>query len=93
MSNIKLFENKKVRSVWSDEKKRWYFVIADVIQVLTDSVNVTDYIKKLRIRDSELGKGWGQIVTPLVVPTEGGPLLSVAMQKELSDRLTALEIG
>ncbi len=73
MSNIKLFENKKVRSVWSDEKKRWYFVIADVIQVLTDSVNVTDYIKKLRIRDSELGKGWGQIVTPLVIPTEGGP--------------------
>lgn len=73
MSNIKLFENKKVRSVWSDEKKRWFFVVADVVQILTESVNVTDYIKKLRIRDEELGKGWGQIVTPLVIPTEGGP--------------------
>ncbi|HSA32317.1 MAG TPA: Bro-N domain-containing protein [bacterium] len=73
MSNIKLFENKKVRSVWNEEKKRWFFVVADVVQILTESVNVTDYIKKLRIRDDELGKGWGQIVTPLVVPTEGGP--------------------
>ncbi|HNT26899.1 MAG TPA: Bro-N domain-containing protein [bacterium] len=73
MSNIKLFENKKVRSVWNEEKKRWFFVVADVVQILTESVNVTDYIKKLRIRDGELGKGWGQIVTPLLIPTEGGP--------------------
>lgn len=73
MSNIKLFENKKVRSVWNEERKRWFFVVADVVQILTESVNVTDYIKKLRIRDAELGKGWGQIVTPLVVSTEGGP--------------------
>lgn len=35
-------------------------------------MNVTDYVKKMRLRDKELSKGWGQIVTPLLVPTPGG---------------------
>ena len=69
---IKLFEDKLVRSVWDDEKEEWFFSVNDVVQILTDSVNVTDYIKKMRKRDEELGKGWGQIVTPLAVQTAGG---------------------
>jgi len=43
-----------------------------VVEVLTDSVNPTDYIKKMKKRDPELSKGWGQIVTPLSVQTAGG---------------------
>jgi len=39
---------------------------------LTDSVNTSDYIKKMRNRDKELAKGWGQIVTPLSIETSGG---------------------
>jgi hypothetical protein len=39
---------------------------------LTDSVNPTDYIKKMRKRDPMLSQGWGQIVTPLSIPTAGG---------------------
>lgn len=50
----------------------WWFCIADVISVLTDTANPTDYIKKMRLRDKELAKGWGQIVTPLRLATEGG---------------------
>ena len=69
---IKLFEDKLVRSVWDDEKEEWYFSVNDVVQILTDSANVTDYIKKMRKRDSELSEGWGQIVTPLAVQTAGG---------------------
>ncbi len=69
---IKLFEEKKVRSVWDSETEEWYFSVTDVVTVLTDSVNPTDYIKKMRKRDPELGKGWGQIVTPLSVMTPGG---------------------
>ena len=69
---IKLFEDKLVRSVWDDEKEEWFFSVNDVVQILTDSVNVTDYIKKMRKRDEELGKGWGQIVTTLAVQTAGG---------------------
>lgn len=69
---IKLFEDKLVRSVWDDEKEEWFFSVNDVVQVLTDSANVSDYIKKMRKRDEELGEGWGQIVTPLSVQTAGG---------------------
>jgi len=72
MGNIKLFESKQIRTVWNKEDEKWYFVIADVIQVLTDSPNPSDYIKKMRIRDEELSKGWGQFVTPLSVDTLGG---------------------
>ena len=62
--DIKLFEEKKVRSVWDDEQEKWYFCVVDVVEILTDSVNPTDYLKKMKKRDSELSKGWGQIVTP-----------------------------
>jgi DNA-damage-inducible protein D len=72
MSNIKLFESKQIRSVWNEFDQKWYFVVADVIQVLTDTPNPSDYIKKMRKRDVELSKGWGQFVTPLSVDTIGG---------------------
>ena len=67
---IVLFEEKEVRRTWHDEQ--WYFAINDVVEVLTQTPNVSDYIKKMRLRDSELGKGWGQIVTPLSIETKGG---------------------
>ena len=69
---IQLFEAHKVRTVWDDQEEKWYFCVIDVVEVLTDSVNPADYIKKIRKRDPELAKGWGQIVTPLSIPTPGG---------------------
>ena len=69
---IQLFEERKVRTVWDDEQEKWYFCVADVVEALTDSVNPTDYIKKMKKRDPELAKGWGQIVTPLSGQTAGG---------------------
>ncbi|MFY9310784.1 MAG: Bro-N domain-containing protein [Bacteroidia bacterium] len=72
MSNIKLFENQQIRTVWNEADGKWYFVVADVIQVLTNTPNPSDYIKKMRKRDEELAKGWGQFVTPLSVDTIGG---------------------
>ena len=69
---IQIFEERKVRTVWDDEQEKWYFCVADVVEALTDSVNPTDYIKKMKKRDPELAKGWGQIVTPLSVLTAGG---------------------
>jgi prophage antirepressor-like protein len=47
MSNIKLFESKQIRTVWNELNEKWYFVVADVIQVLTDTPNPSDYIKKM----------------------------------------------
>ena len=71
-NEIKIFDAQQVRSVWDDTAEEWYFAVVDVVAALTDSVNPTDYIKKMRQRDSELAKGWGQIVTPLAIQTAGG---------------------
>ena len=69
---IKLFEEKQVRTIWDDQQEKWYFSVIDVVAVLTDSANPTDYLKKMRKRDPQLAEGWGQIVTPLSIPTAGG---------------------
>lgn len=61
---IQLFEEKKVRSVWDDDLQEWFFSVADVVEVLTDSVDVKQYIKKMRKRDPELDARWGTICTP-----------------------------
>lgn len=52
---LKLFEGRKVRTVWDDEKEKWYFSIVDVVSVLTDSVDATAYWRKLKQRLKEEG--------------------------------------
>ena len=63
MSNIKLFESKQIRSVWSEENQKWYFSVQDVIEVLTDSADVKQYIKRTLSRDDVLKNNWGTICT------------------------------
>jgi len=65
MSNIKLFESKQIRTVWNETDEKWYFSVQDVVQLLTDTTDVKDYIKKMKKRDSELSSNWGTIC-PLV---------------------------
>ncbi|MCI9120215.1 MAG: Bro-N domain-containing protein [Oscillibacter sp.] len=62
---IQLFENQKIRTAWDAEAEEWYFSVADVVQVLTDSSDPKQYIKKMRSRDPELGSKWGTICTPV----------------------------
>lgn len=62
---IQLFEGKKVRIVWDAEQEKYYFSIVDIVQVLTDSVDAKQYIKRLRTRDPELNIKWGTICTPV----------------------------
>jgi hypothetical protein len=50
MSNIKLFEEKKVRTYWDASEEQWYFSIIDVIEILTNSSNPRDYWFKMKIR-------------------------------------------
>lgn len=69
-SQVTIFEKKQVRHVWHEDQ--WWFVVEDVVLALIDSVNVKDYINKMRRRDEELSKGYGQIVHTLEVPTKGG---------------------
>ena len=70
-----LFQKKGIRRTLHNGE--WWFVITDVIAALTDSVNPSDYLKKLRKRDtslSEFFKGGGQLVPPLglAFDTPGG---------------------
>jgi hypothetical protein len=55
MSNIKLFHDQHIRSYWDAEQEEWFFSVVDVVAALTDSTNPTDYLKKLRKRDGQLG--------------------------------------
>lgn len=65
MSNIKLFQDEKIRSVWDEEKEQWYFSVVDVVAALTDSSDPKQYIKKMRARDPQLNANWGTICTPV----------------------------
>lgn len=69
---IQLFEEKKVRTVWDDEKEEWFFSVVDVVEVLTDSANPTDYLKKMRKREPELGVYIGTNCPQITMTTSTG---------------------
>jgi DNA-damage-inducible protein D len=71
LNRIALFQKKQIRRAL--HKNEWWFVIADVVAALTDSSDPQGYVKDIRRRDPEMDKGWGQIATPLSIPTAGGP--------------------
>ncbi len=84
-SSIKLFEDKKIRSAWNEEEEEWYFSVVDIIDVLTDSTNTTDYLKKLRKRDSLIGDYIGTNCPQVAMSTETGK-----MRKTLAANTTQL---
>lgn len=72
MNAVKLFESRQIRSVWNQQDTKWYFAVADVVEALTESVNVKDYIKKMRKRDPELNSNWGTFCPPLEILAPDG---------------------
>ncbi len=69
-TKIAIFKGNKVRRVIHNNE--WWFVVEDVVVALTDSLNPKDYINKMRLRDNELAKGYGQFVHTLPIETAGG---------------------
>ena len=69
---IKLFEEKKVRTIWDDVQEKWYFSVLDVIQVLADTVNPTDYFKKMRKRDEQLASFVGTNCPQVLMSGDSG---------------------
>ena len=63
-SIIQIFEGKKVRVVWNEQEEKYFFAVADIVELLTDSADVKQYIKRMRSRDAELDSVWGTICTP-----------------------------
>lgn len=87
--SLVVFQDKKIRRTWF--KDEWWFVIKDIVEVLTDSKNPSDYLKKLRKRDITLNqffKGGGQFVPPLVLNLKQlveFKCFNVGIQKGFSD--------
>lgn len=69
-THMAIFNGKTIRKAWFAE--RWWFVVEDVISVLTESTDPKQYIQKLKQRDEILAEGWVQIVHILPIVTSGG---------------------
>lgn len=70
--SLAVFESKKIRRYYDEETETWYFSIVDIVEVLTESSNPTDYLKKLRKRDSELGSYLGTNCPQVEMITDTG---------------------
>jgi DNA-damage-inducible protein D len=69
-NHIAVFKGKEIRKVIHNNE--WWFSVADVIEILTNSADVRQYIKKMRSRDPELDSYWGTICTPLEILAPDG---------------------
>jgi hypothetical protein len=73
-NKIVVFESRQIRRVW--HKEEWWFSVSDVVESLTETSDVRQYIKKMRSRDPELGAKWGTICTPLRMQAPDGKMRS-----------------
>lgn len=69
-NKIALFKGSKIRRTIHNNE--WWFVVEDVVLALIDSSDPQEYIQRIKQRDPELSKGWGQFVHTLEILTEGG---------------------
>ncbi|MEI7620967.1 MAG: Bro-N domain-containing protein, partial [Candidatus Moraniibacteriota bacterium] len=68
ITKISIFQKKEIRKIIHNNE--WWFSVADVVEALTDTVDVRDYIKKMRKRDKELNSYWGTNCPPLEMLTK-----------------------
>jgi len=88
MSNtgkIKLFDQQSVRAYWDEEQDKWFFSVQDVVQILSESRDVKQYIKKMRQRDPELASNWGTICTPVAMIASDGRLRKIQAAESVTN--------
>lgn len=73
-TKLQLFESVHIRSHWDAELEEWFFSVVDVVAALTDSANPTDYLKKLRKRDEQLGEYVGTNCPQVAMQSATGKL-------------------
>ncbi|MBN1296671.1 Bro-N domain-containing protein [bacterium] len=69
-TKIAVFKGKEVRKTIHNNE--WWFSVADIVEVLTDTSDIRQYVKKMRSRDPELNSYWGTICTPLEMIAKDG---------------------
>lgn len=69
-NKIIVFQDKKIKRKWFNDE--WWFCVYDIVEALTESADVKQYIKKMRSRDAELNSYWGTICTPLKMIAKDG---------------------
>ena len=74
-NKIALFEKQEIRRRLYNEE--WYFSVEDVVQALTDSIDVKQYIKKLKARDMDLNSNWGTICTLVEMKAKDGKIRKI----------------
>ena len=80
---IQFFEGKQVRIVWDPVKEKYFFSVADIVEILTESKDVKQYVKRMRARDPELNSKWGTICTPVeMIAPDGKPHMTNASDLE-----------
>ena len=89
MEKVQIFQDKKVRTHWDAEKEEWYFSVVDVVGVLTDSINPTDYLKKMRKRDPELAAFMGTNCPQVEMMTETGNVSYSQSHRPRQSRLSS----
>lgn len=71
---IKIFEEKRVRTIWDDEQEKWYFSIVDIIEVLTDSPNPRKYWSVMKTRLKSEGSETATNCSQLKMRAEDGKM-------------------
>ena len=84
-NSLVVFQGKNLRRIWYNNE--WWFVIEDIVSILTDSRDPKQYIRKMKQRDEQLAQGWVQIVLILPVDTAGGKQRMNCVNTEGSFRL------
>jgi BRO family, N-terminal domain len=65
-------ENKNIRMKWNTNKEKWYFVIADIVKVLTQTNNAREYVCQMHKQKTQVLKEWQKHIEFEILPTEGG---------------------
>ncbi len=76
-NELQLFQEQNVRTHWDEDKEKWFFSIQDIVQILSESKDVKQYIKRMRSRNTELNANWGTICTPLEMIAADGKLRKI----------------
>ena len=75
--DVKMFEGSQIRSVWDNEREAWYFSVVDVVGVLSESKNPTDYLRKMKKRDEILASYLGTNCPKLGMVSTNGKIRKV----------------